>query len=206
MKLRNILSQKTSLFTGIILSIILISGCAKYKPKPLKTSHGSPVREHNVTICTHQLSKSECRHYFSRRITDKGYQPIQVSIINNSNETYILDASNIGLQIESWHTVAQACHIGTGRRFVSWFIPALFVSPFLISALVDASKASKANTQLNTDFNQRSISLESKIYIHPQTRINKVFFVAIENFYPDFDIILVKKDNPKESLTFELSL
>jgi hypothetical protein len=203
---KNTSNRTIKALSTVIFGLLIFTGCAKYKPQPLQTAHGVAVKENNVSVSAHAFSELECRYYFSRRMIAKGYQPIQISIMNGSDEDLILDPYNVGLQLESSRIIARACHLNTGKRFVSWFIPALFLWPFIIPAAVECAKSSEANKKLDQDFNQRTISLDSKIYIPAQTTINKVMFVATENYRQNFDIKLIKKNNPSDMVTFDLSL
>ena len=68
-------------------------GCASYKPTPLPNlqpefaTYSENIE--NVTLACKALSKAECKRYFDRDIIEKGFQPVHMTIKNDSNR-YII--------------------------------------------------------------------------------------------------------------------
>jgi len=188
-----------------LASMLAFSGCAKYKSQPLPKLQAIVEEKKDVEVSAQALTERECRKAFSRRILNKGYQPIQLIIKNKSRYTYILDAANIELQLEPTQLVAKQLHLNTAGRVVSWAAAGLFIWPFYIAAAVEGCRSSDANRELNHDFAQRTISDESRIYIHPGSMINKVIFVTTDNFRNKFNLRLFSKEHD-ELLDFEVRI
>jgi hypothetical protein len=177
------------------LSLVFIAGCAKYTPHPLQApGHVIPQEKNNVEIAAAPLTEFDCKNVFSRRILAKGYQPIQLMIKNKSRFTYILDSANIDMQIEPSERVAKQLHLNTEKRVISWLIPAIFIWPFIIPAMIEGLKSSQANKDLNHDFDIRTLGDDSRIYINPGCVMNKVMFVNQENYRQSFDLYLFSKE------------
>lgn len=189
----------------VISGVILFSGCAKYKSHKLAEPIGVVHQQNNIEIKAEALTDADCHHYFSRRVLSKGYQPIQLCIKNGSNQTYILNADNIDIQIEDRKNVARSLELNTAGRVVGWGLPGLFLWPFFVPAAVEGVKSSNANKKLSDDFSQRVLNYNSRLVITPGSSINKVFFVMTENFKNKFDITLENKHS-KELISFTIRL
>ena len=188
-----------------IASMCLFSSCAKYKAHKLGEPVGIAHEKNNVQITAEALTNADCHHYFSRRSAKKGLGAIHLCIKNNSDQTYVLDAKKIEIQIEDRRNVAHALHLNTACRVISWGIPGIFLWPFFIPAAIEGVKSSTANKQLDHDFNQRVLSHDSRLVITPHSSINKVFFVATENFRNSFGLMLDNMHST-ESLSFTINL
>ena len=190
----------------VVLGMLVLSSCAKYKPKTLHTSIGKAQTKQGVTLSAHAFTEQDCRYYFSRRMLSKGYQPIQLSFKNNSNKTYVLDTRDISVSLERVHRVAKDCHLNTAGRVASWGVASLFLWPFLIPTVVDGVKASKANKKLDRDFERRALDVGSKIHIYPQESVHKIMFVDQQNYRQKFDVILRSEENSLDSIKFNVNL
>jgi len=185
--------------------ILAFSGCAKYQPQPLGMPKALSEEKNEIEVTAQALTESECRKTFSRRILNKGYQPIQLVIKNKSKHTYILDAANIELQIEPAHLVAKRLHLNTAGRAISWAAGGLFLWPLYIPAVVEGCQSSSANKRLSRDITHRTISDDARIFIYPGSTINKVLFVTDENYRHKFNLHLFSKETD-ELVTFEIRI
>jgi len=192
-----------SLIGAFCASILAISGCAKYRPHALEIPKTIAQEQQELEVTAQALTEKECRKIFSRRILNKQYQPIQLVIKNKSKHTYILDAANIELQIEPTDLVAQQLKLNTAGRVISWAVGGLFLWPLYISAIVEGCRSHDANMRLSRDFSHRTISDDARIFIHPNSMINKVFFVTDENYRHRFNLHLFNKETD-ELVTFDI--
>lgn len=188
-----------------IMVLFLIGGCAKYRPHHLKQPADFVIEQENVVLKAELLSNEDCYYYFSRRAVSKGYQPVQLSVRNNSSQTYILNAENIDLPIASRETVARALRLDVAGRVIGWAIPGLFLWPFLIAAGVEGVKASDANKKLDRDFEQRVLSYNGHVTLSPGAQMNKVFFVHEDDMKYSFDVVLINKQS-QQSLPITIEL
>jgi len=176
--------------------ILGLAGCAGYHAKPLKSlSRGvMPSKKENlVSFDYHIFSKKDCRKYLDRNVIKQGYQPILVSITNNTDNRLDLSMARCSLPCANPEQVAQLVHTSTKGRVLGYGIPGLFIWPFLIPAVVDGINSSEANNLLDKDFERKTLE-ESQI-LQPYSTIEGLIFVAIEDFTPDFSITLLDQSN-----------
>ena len=93
-------TMKKIIFYLPILPLILIAGCAKYKPikfpeiQPEQTKTQKNVSIYKTEECKQILGKNN-----HKKLGKKGYQPILLYIKNNSDNIYILNDKNIDIEI-----------------------------------------------------------------------------------------------------------
>ena len=173
-------------------TIILLGGCARYNPKALvpltnkmsltvKCSKNKPLN--NFAFEYHIFSKSDCLQYLDRNVISKGYQPIHITFINNTDRYFYLSPKNFSFPCVSPAEVADKVHTSTIKRATSYGILALFIPIFIIPAVVDGVNSSNANINLDMDFERKS--LHEKI-VKPYEIVNGLIFVPINNFNPIF--------------------
>jgi|GEM_PF-1332559 len=181
------------------LSLFIISGCAKYSPRPLlvPSSCSQNVKENkkSINVRAMALSDSDCKYYFSRRVISKGYQPVQLYIKNDSERTYALDYRDINMKLENNYAVAKKLHLNDLQRFVAWAIPSLLFWPLLIPGFIELVLVNDANNELDSDFSNRVFGSYDHFVIRPHTVGNFVMFVRLENYTPELHLKLVDQDS-----------
>lgn len=198
-----LLSHHTKAFTIAIFGLGFLSGCAKHKSRPLLEPIGITKESQRVSVCTSLLSDADCSYYFGKKVTHRGFVPLQLNIQNTSNQTYILDGHNIHLQLEDRMYMAQQLHFNTAQRVVAWAIPGLFLWPFFIPAIMEGISSNNANKKLDSDFHQRVIDSNSYLVIPPYSSVNKLLFVQRENYTSKF-ILTLKNKTTNQALSFKL--
>lgn len=189
----------------LVLFCFLLIGCAKYTPHSLQGTVGKAQEQDDVKVSAMLLTEQDCRYYFSRRVLEKGYQPIQLCIQNNSASSYIFDAARLNIQIKDRDVVVKALQLNTAKRVAQYAIPGIFMGIFLIPAIVEGVKSSQANKQLDRDFAHRVISSDSRIVITPYSTFNKVMFVRADDMNHELMVELVCRKT-KEKLNFALHI
>jgi hypothetical protein len=193
------------LFAFFAGALMLFSGCAKYNPHPFKATNIPTVNNQDVSIQAHTLTEDQCQFYFSRRIIKKGFQPIQLTIKNQSATAYLLNGTDIDLELISRNKVARNLHINTFHRVASWTIPGLFFPIFLIPALIEGVNSDKANSKLDNDFQGRVIDHMTRLTIKPHQTITRVMFVHAENIAESFAISL-QSNNQKDRINLNIDI
>jgi hypothetical protein len=181
-------------FLGACIATMLTSGCAKYKPQPLGIP-GVEAQEKNGLVVRAELLQDQADEYFFGGLSPKkaGYETIHLSIMNKTNQTFLLDANKIDMEIAPVEVVAKKIKFNTAARVLGWGIPGIFLWPFLIPAFVDGIGSSNANDAIEADFDSRAISGSSRINIQPNTALNKFMFVKAEDLELTFNLKLVNK-------------
>jgi hypothetical protein len=188
----------------LLLSLVFVSfyGCASYRPTPLPNLQPefAPYSENieNVTLACKALSEEECKQYFDRDIIDKGYQPVQMTIINDTDNSILFHPDGVSLPVCPPEEVAKKCYTSTAGRATAYGVGALFLWPLAIPAIVDGVKSHEANTELDKDFGERNIG---QMVIIPHTTHNGVIFISGEEYQESFIVKLVNKET-RQKLEF----
>jgi hypothetical protein len=181
----------------LLLFFVFVSfyGCASYKPTPLPNlqpefaTYSESIE--NVTLACKALSKKECKKYFDRDIIGKGYQPLLMTIINDTNRQILFSPEGVSLPVCSPQEVARKCHTSTAGRATAYGVGALFLWPLAIPAIVDGVKSSKANTKLDRDFSKKNLE---QIVINPYATHDGVIFFSNNEYQESFTVKLVDKE------------
>lgn len=185
------LSNKTApLFT--IIGLLCLAGCAHYNARPLKklAPSASPhIKERFVSVSYRLYDKNDCEKYLGRKdILKKGYQPIQFTITNNTKKTLYISNDSFSFTSTPAHVVAKKVHTDTTGRVLAYGIPGmLFMWPFLVPAVVDGIGSSRANAELDEDFDNKEIE---DAQIQPFSTANGVVFTPLKSFKDNFSITL----------------
>ncbi len=188
-------SQKVYSYFGLLslnALLMLLSGCAQYKAKPLTKLLIPSSEEQSISFEYHVLDKKECKKYLDRNVISKGYQPIHLTIINNTNKYLNFSLDDFSLLCIAPKKVAKSVHTSTTGRIAGYTVAGILTfGLFFIPAVVDGIGSSKANKQLDTDFQNKSI--ENRV-IAPHRTINGLVFTPREGFEDDFSFVLVSQD------------
>ncbi len=200
--------KRNLIVCNLLLAATIITGCAKYKPHPFAPSFGPKQVEAGVESAAHTLSVSDCKHTFSRNVEKKGYKTIQLTITNNTEKAYVLNARSINLPLESISFITKKAQIKALNRGLLWVIPSLFIFgiPFLIVAACDGGMSSSANSKLAHDFKERCIDFSSQVEIPPHSTTNRMMFVAQENYGRILSFNLKSQSETENNLKFRLSI
>lgn len=188
---------KTLASFTVILALLALTGCAKYRPLPLNRIKIHPslysLDEH-IAFVHHVFDLEDCFTYLDRNVLYKGYQPINITFTNNSNKFLYLSKANFSFPCVSSLEVAQKVHTSTVKRVVGYGVAGLFVWPFLIPAIVDGIGSTEANQKLDFDFKYKSLHTQT---VPPYTTVSGLIFVSVENFSHDFSLTVVDAESSK---------
>ena len=173
--------------------------CASYKPAPLSNLQPefAPYAEtvEAVTLACKALSREDCKRYFDRDIIDKGFQPVQMTIINNSDKYLLFSTQGVSLPVCSPQEVADKCHTSTVGRATGYGVAGLIVWPLLIPAVVDGVSSSQANTKLDSDFGQKGME---QTVINPYSTHNGIIFFTKDDYQDSFNVRLVDRETKRK--------
>jgi len=198
--------KKFSISSSLIalLLLIVISGCAKYEAGTLAILQPefAPFAETNsgVTLSVKKLSNGDCKRILSRDVIDKGYQPIQITIKNDTKKYILFSNQGINLPTVPAQEVAEKVHTSTAGRATAYGVAGLFIWPLLIPAVVDGVGSSKANEKLDRDFNAKVMD---QVVIQPYATHNGLIFVPVSEFQNSFEILLVDRET-KEKISYRV--
>ncbi|CCB88132.1 hypothetical protein [Simkania negevensis] len=188
---------------------IFLTSCASYKARPLDTlSFNLEAPLDNVYTSCKAFSKEDSNRYLGKNVLSHGYQPVQISIRNDSNDPFYLPVNGISLPIVDPEIIVKELEYSTAARTVAMtgagFVGAnliaipsmLLLGPLgvlvplatLVAApVVTGVKSSQANQQMEQDYNKKGVK---DVYISPHTTINMLLFVSEDQYHPNFTITL----------------
>lgn len=168
-----------------LLSIVLLvglSGCARYRAKSLKSITKSSTKAQTVSFSYRIFTPSDCQKYLGRNVIRKGYQPIQITFVNNTDRYFTISKRGLSFDCSSTKEVARSLHFNTTGRAVGYGVLGLFLWPFIIPAIVDGIGSAKANKQMDADFADKVLS---KQIVEPHTTVNGIVFVDADGEFDE---------------------
>jgi len=185
------------LFVVFFIAVSLM-GCAHYQatsltPISIKTSDETPT--HGILVAAKAFTKAESIRYLDRDLMRKGYQPIQLSIENISDKTYMFSTSRVHLALASPEEVAQKAHTSTLGRITGYGAAALIATPlFIIPAVVDGYQSLHANSALDKDFQGKAAKDQ---ILAPFSQSHMLLFVPVESMQDSFTMVLLDEKTNK---------
>jgi hypothetical protein len=182
---------------AVVLTLILVPACAKYSAQPLKplNTEMSTKGKGSVAFSSRVFSAKDCKEFLGRNVLAKGYQPVQITIQNNSKHYFNFSRSNISVPCISAGDIAKKVHTSTVARAAGYGVGALFVWPLVIPSIVDGVGSSEANQKLDEDFSRKELCSQT---IAPFSAVNGLIFVPVKDFKNDFSLTLVKAESNKK--------
>lgn len=190
---------------AVALIVLGLSGCAGYQATSLKRlSPEFAPHAHSyqgIAFSARPFTKKDCQRYLDRDVIKAGYQPVQITVENNSGRTLIFSPDSINLPCVDAAVVASKVHTSTMGRALAWGIPGLFfLWPLLIPAAVDSVGSSEANAELDRDFAGKGLQ---EAVINPGSTLNGVVFIPVSEYRDNFSVTLVDRDT-REKIIFSL--
>lgn len=154
------------------------------EPEPSKNISSSQ----NIIVGCKAYSAEESVGYLGKDVVSAGYQPLHITIENNSDRFLKFSASNMSLKTVPADIVAQSVYTNTTKRVVGWGIAGLFLPVLWIPGIVHASSSYKANEKLTQDFQTKAAT--DRI-LAPHTKIDGLLFVDIADFNTSWTLLLI---------------
>ena len=212
-------TKKPSLVNFSLCFLLLtISGCARYKAYPLKIlSIPSSMDDKSVTFAYKIFNKKDCIKYLGRNVIKKGYQPVQLTIHNNSAKMLSFSLATFTLPCAPIDLVRNKVHFSTIGRVLAYspgvilsasalsqmLVPTGFSGLMLlqiggillvsfIAATVDCVASVKANRALDADYTYKA--LHDQI-LYPACILNGIIFISLHEFDENFSFSLRDSTN-----------
>ena len=184
MKIRNFLNL------SLVVSSLFLGGCARYDVQPLhKLLSVSTNQDEGVVSFSYKIfDRNDCKRFLDRNVLAAGYQPIQITIVNNSDSSVEFSKTRFSLPYVSAEEIAHKVHTSTLARASSYGVGALFLWPLAIPAVVDGVMSSEANSKLDGDFARKE--LQDQI-INPHSSIDGLIFVSSGSIVSEFSFTLI---------------
>jgi hypothetical protein len=180
------------------MAVALLPGCAGYWSKPLKRLDPKQfIRQSNgkVLFSYKTFSKKDCERYLGKDVIKAGYQPVQISIINQTDHYVRFSPHRITLKTVPADVVAKRVYDSTASRFIGWGIASIFLPTLFIPAIVDSAWSYEANEQLDEDYAAKA---GQEQLIGPGSEINGLIFVEVEDYKSSFTVTLIDEDTREQ--------
>lgn len=177
--------------------IICLSGCARYTAIPLNqlaALTSAYESDQHIGFTYRVFTRRDCKLFLDRDVISKGYQPVHITITNNSRHPFSFLLSNINLPTVQAEDVASQVHTNTVGRVLGYGIVGLFIWPLIIPAIVDGIGSSDANRRLDYDYNNKILRDQ---VIPPYGTANGLIFVPCGYFKGALSIILIDLETQK---------
>lgn len=188
-----------SVMASGLSALLLVTGCASYKAgvlpslQPEFSPYSSTID--GVTLSVKALASSDSKRILNRDILAAGYQPIQITIRNDSDNYIMFSSQGVGLPVVPPQEVAEKVHTSTVGRATAYGVAGLIVWPLLIPAVVDGVGSSKANAELDRDFEAKSVE---QMVIQPYATHNGILFVPMSEYQNSFNVTLIERKTKKK--------
>ena len=193
--------MKKNLLFGVptLLSmVILLSGWNSYD-----ASGFAPVaaaEEPGVFITSKAYTPEESKKHLDRDLQSRGYQPVQVTIQNNTADTLLYDEASVSLPSANPSKIALKVSKTALPRAIGYKIAGLIFWPFMIPGTIDTFRTFKAHKRLKRDLKARAIKEEA---ISPYSTVHRMIYVPMAEFKEHFTIKLTDF-NSLRSKTYEI--
>ena len=188
-----------------LLVLIVFSGCAKYQPGVLASLQPefAPYSEEKsgITLSVQKLTSGDSKRILNRDIIEKGYQPIQITVKNDTKKYVLFSNQGVNLPTVPAQEVADKVHTSTTGRAAAYGVAGLFIWPLLIPAVVDGVGSAQANEKLDRDYDAKVMG---QVVIQPYATHNGLIFVPVSELQGSFEIILVDRET-KEKISYRVT-
>lgn len=184
-----------------LVSLLFLSGCTKnlkYESRRLTpltraTSHSSQTKD-NVTVSVKSFDTSDQNYYFGHKTND--LHPVQITINNDSETTWVLSRDHISLPL------ADSTAVASKYKSTGWASVALGILSWPLG-IMHGYMSHTANKEIEADIADKA--LETSALINPESHRNAVLFSRSDNDLQRFTVTLIDADNPSHTLKFNLS-
>ena len=153
-----------------------------------------PFRGEGVYIQAKAYSRDESKAYLSRDLVKKGYQPVQVTIQNNSQNAFFLSEEGVDIEQASPGKVARRISYEGIPKSIALKVASFFFWPFLIPSAIDSAITLKHHFNMKSDYYAKSVKEEGEI-IPPYSSVHRILFVPAEHFEEEFTLYLMDQNS-----------
>lgn len=208
--------------TAFLLLIVFTVSCTSYKAEPLIAL---PIEErpHQVAAAAKAFNKQESKRYLDYNFLNKGFQPIQIYLKNNTDNTYVFSPDDLLVPtvdidtITDWASSLTALKTGVAAFLafplciygliagVATSSGEIFYGSLAAAVLVPvgvSSNSISANKERGNDYMAKHLK---KTILSPGKVLNGLIFVLLKNSPPSIFIDLVDvKNNAVERLNVKV--
>lgn len=193
------------IFLFLVCCFSLITSFSQFQNTTLSKIQWSEWRwfEHekdDLSVSFRVYSRNECKELLSKDLVSRGYQPIQIDIVNPTHHEYEISPTDVSLPSEKPSKMALKVMKSAIPRSILFKIAGLVFWPVNIVGIVDSLNAFTSYDEMRADWHSMSIKPNEKV--PPFSTIHRVVFVPEGHLTDNFTIQL-KNVKSGEYETFE---
>lgn len=154
-----------------------------------------------LKVTAKSYSKSESKKYLNRNLQSLGYQPIQVTVENNTNDSYLLSRDSISQPNDTARKVASKVIKKALPRSIGLKIASLFFWPLMIPSTIEGIYTLKTQAQVRKELSAKGVRDVGE-EVAPYSTYNRVIFVPKDEVRDTLTVTLNAKDDPKKAYSF----
>lgn len=200
--MKNVFKSILSLL--IASSFFFIANFENHRAEPPRFigSIVEPFNQEGIYIQAKAYDAQDSKTYLSRDLLRRGFQPIQVTIQNNTSRTFYLSNQGLDLPNATAHTIASRISREAIPRAVIFKVIGFFFPPFLVVGTVDGIVTVHAHFKMKNDYHAKSIKDTEKPLL-PYSTVHRVIFVPNKEYTGEFNLYL-KQDRGYQYTPFHV--
>ena len=153
------------------------------------TAEQTFLRADTLHIVAKAYTAEESEKYLRKNLIAKGYQPVQITIQNNSANEFSLSSGSVDLPGADPTRIANKMMHSTIPRSIAFRIATMIFWPFVFPSSIDSLVTLKNYKLLKHDLQSKIVKKE---VLAPYSIYNRVVFVPVKEFKESFDITLIE--------------
>ncbi len=150
-----------------------------------------------IQIAAKAYNREETEEILHSDLQKWGYQPIQITVDNQSSESYTISPKNISLNSVSPKDVAKVVIKASIPRSIGLKAAGFIFWPFMIPSTIEGIHTLRSYNAMKKDLRAKSVKDET---VAPYSVFHRLVFVKKEQYQDSFDITLVNQETQQESI------
>jgi|GEM_PF-545152 len=147
------------------------------------------LRSDTLHIVAKAYTPEESKKYLRKDLVSKGYQPVQITIQNNSANEFSLSSGSVDLPTAEPSKIASKMMHSAIPRSLALRAASLVFWPFIFPSTIDSIVTLKNYKLLKHDLQSKLVKKE---VVAPYSIYNRVVFVPVSEFKGSFDVTLIE--------------
>lgn len=154
-------------------------------------------KEQGIVVFYKAYDKQECKAVLGKDFLRKGYQPIQISVENNSVHPYFLSKAGVSYETATSNEVALSSAADSIPRSIFYKIMGFLYFPLMIPSMIESFITFKNNLDMKKELYAKSVKEEEET-IPPFSVVSRVIFVSKEEYGAPLSLTLINADSGRE--------
>ncbi len=153
-----------------------------------------------LTVSAKKYTSGESKDYLNRNLMSSGYQPIQITVQNNTPDAYNFSREGVSLPTASPSKVAMSVSKKGLPRAIGLKVASFFFWPFIIPDTINGIHAMKSHYKMRKDYGAKAVK-EKDEEISPYSTVHRVIFVPKDEVRETLTVTLLSKED-KDPISF----